>query len=115
MATTRSIQIPNVRQDSSYLSRLKKQLYAQGFRNKKNYEGAKLISATKYWWDGFTINIVNGPTMYIPGGYFFAYVYTYPDYKINKKTIIKEDARAKEYYDDSIDELLGGAEEKLGG
>lgn len=115
MAVFKSIKIPNGQQDAAYLSNLKRGLYGKGFKFKKNYEGAQLVSATKYWWDGYWLNIPFYGDLWVPGGYFFAYVYTYPDYIINKKAITKEEARGKGFYDDSLDDLLGGSEEKLGG
>lgn len=110
----KSQQIPNPAQDGDTYTKLKRGLYNSGFRQKKNYDNVKITAATKYWWNSYTINIVNGPSVTIPAGHFFAYDCTYPQYQIHKVAVIKKSESNSEFYDDSIDELLGGMQEKLG-
>ena len=111
-------QIPNPLQDGSAYSELKRNLKANGFGYRRNYEGAKLIKTTKYTWPSYTMHAAT-PTgsvsMTFPGGSFCAYVYTYPEYEIRYVNITKTDNRISKYYEDNIDEVLGGPVQTLGG
>lgn len=108
-------QIPNPAQNSSAYNELKRSLKAAGFGYKHNYEGAKIIKTTKYTWPSYTISIVNGPTVTIGAGQFCAYVCIYPEYETRYVNITKTDNRFSQYYEDNIDEVLGGPVQTLGG
>lgn len=108
-------QIPNPAEDHNAYNELKRSLKAAGFWSKRNYEGARLIKTTKYTWPSYTIRIVNGPSVTIPGGSFCAYVYIYPQYETRYVNITKTDNRFSQYYEDNIDEVLGGPVQTLGG
>lgn len=114
MATSKSIEIPNPARDTNTYMSIRRGLYNSGFGAKRRHEDAKLLSMTKYWWNSYTISIVNGPTVTIPAGHFFAYVYSIPNYVTNKKTVVVEQGLGKGYYDDSIDDMLGGERITLG-
>jgi hypothetical protein len=108
-------QIPNPLQDGNAYSELKRNLKYNGFGYKHNYEGAKLIKTTRYTWPAYSFSIVHGPSMTIPEGSFCAYVYIYPEYETRYVNITKTDNRVSKYYEDNIDEVLGGPVQTPGG
>lgn len=112
----KSVQIPSPFDNSQFYNELKNQLYRAGFKEKHNYKGAKIVDTVRYWWDSYTLNILGHGSVTFPGGQFFAYTCTYPEYKDNKVVVTHgREAGANKFYDDSIDEVLGGNIEKLGG
>ena len=111
-------QIPNPAQNSSAHDELKRSLKAAGFWSKRNYEGAKIIKTTRYTWPPYTFHLSTpfGPvSTTIPGGSFCAYVCIYPEYETRYVNITKTDNRVSKYYEDNIDEVLGGPVQTLGG
>ena len=113
-------QIPNPAQPGEagkvYI-KLKQNLKASGFGYKLNREGARLVKTTKYSWPSYTLKmVVPGGTKKIvfDAGYFCAYVYTYPEYETRYVNVTRTDDRFSQYYEDNIDEVLGGPKETLG-
>lgn len=94
--------------------RIKKSLYAQGFRRKSTHKDTEVVAITKYWWDPYKISIVNGPRITIPAGHFLAVDCIYPKEKYVRVSVFGSDNNVA-FYDDSIDDILGGQIEKLGG
>lgn len=96
---------------------VKKKLYELGYRGKKNYPGAEKVGVTKYWWDEETIHMVSGGHTYtvrLPAGYFYAYIYKYPIYDKTTTNIVGYESQGSGFYDDSLDDKLGGEKELLG-
>ena len=109
----KSVKIPNPHNifgDGGEIYRsLRNGLKAQGFKSYKYYEGTEITAITEYWWSEA------GPFFKrVPAGRFFVYDCTYPVYRTNKVTVVQKSRSADEFYDDTIDEKLGGLEEKLG-
>ena len=110
-------QIPNPARDPGAYVELKRSLKANGFGYKHNYEGAKLIKTTKYTWPSYTMNLVipgGTKTITFDAGYFCAYVYMYPEYETRYVSVNRRDSRLAIYYEDNVDEVLGGPKETLG-
>ena len=110
----RRIKIDNPVISGSNYDATKKFLAKKGYGAKRNYRGAKIVDTTEYYYDSYTIKLANGVRTTIPAGHFFAYTCTYPDYKANKVTVTKSGKGGSQFYDDSIDDVLGGEKRELG-
>lgn len=119
MVMSRSVKIAN-----PYLfanlgldTQIKEGLMKQGFGFKKNYKETKLIAVTKYWWPSAKQHIYyagGSTTITFPAGQFYVYTYTYPEYKVNKSVVTSYENVENLFYDDSIEETLGGERRMLG-
>ena len=116
---TRKVQIDNIYYYPGSCNNLVNMLKSNGYRTRKEtHTRAVLTGVTEYWW---SVVVVwrkvhwHTHTDVYPAGSFKVYSYIYPKDKINKKTIVTEVTAGSGFYDDGLDEKLGGEAVGLGG
>lgn len=116
---TRKVRIDNIYYYPSGYNGLVNTLKSVGYRTRKEtHTRAELTAVTEYWWSEVVVyRKVHWHTHkdIYPAGSFKVYSYIYPKDKINKKTIVTEVTAGGGFYDDGLDEKLGGEAVGLGG
>lgn len=108
---------PDPSKVNTIITEIKKELMKKGYGFKKNYIEAEVETITKYWWKGYTFKMITaGGTVKqkFSGGFFYVYTYVYPKYYTTRKVVTKNVSENSQYYEDTIDDKLGGMEQKLG-